>query len=34
MNIDKTHDLKLPSYLKEFKDCFGELGVAYVINII
>ena len=26
MNIDKTPDPRLHSYLKEFKDCFGEIG--------
>ena len=26
MSIDKTPDPKLPSYLNEFKDCFGEIG--------
>ena len=26
MSIDKTPDLKLPSYLNEFKDSFGEIG--------
>ena len=26
MNFDKTPDPKLPSYLNEFKDCFGEIG--------
>ena len=26
MNIDKTPGPKLPSYLNEFKDCFGEIG--------
>ena len=26
MNIDKTPNPKLPSYLNEFKDCFGEIG--------
>ena len=25
MNIDKTPDHKLPSYLNEFKYCFGEI---------
>ena len=25
MNIDKTPDPKLPSYLNEFKCCFGEI---------
>ena len=25
MNIDKTLDPKLPSYLNEFKYCFGEI---------
>ena len=27
MNIDKTPDLKLPIFLIEFKDCFGEIGL-------
>ena len=26
MNIDKTTDPQLRSYLNEFKDCFGEIG--------
>ena len=26
MNIDKTLDPKLPSYLNGFKDSFGEIG--------
>ena len=26
MNIDKTPDPRLPNYLNEFKDCFGEIG--------
>ena len=26
MNFDKTPDPKLPSYLNEFKECFGEIG--------
>ena len=26
MNFDKTPDPRLHSYLKEFKDCFGEIG--------
>ena len=28
MNIDKTPNPKLPSYLNEFKDCFGEIGCS------
>ena len=28
MNIDKTPNPKLPSYLHEFKDCFGEIGCS------
>ena len=26
VNIDKTPNPKLPSYLNEFRDCFGEIG--------
>ena len=26
MNIDKTPDPRLPNYLNEFEDCFGEIG--------